>query len=86
MTGFGQAGPQAANPFMQLAALPADATGGRGFQTPLAAREAAKNTGVKSYAVLRAGQEYAWVSPAVVFTRRALPALLVGIALVDIQQ
>ncbi len=74
------------NPFQKLPPLPADAAGGRGYQSPLHAREAAVNAGKQSFAIIRAGQEYAWVAPLKAFTCRAMPALMAGIVLVDLQQ
>lgn len=71
------------NPFLKRDPLPPGTCGERHFASAVAAKESAINRGVASYAVLRAGQEYAWISPIEAFTARAAPALLAGIVLVD---
>jgi hypothetical protein len=73
------------NPFQKLAALPSGTRGGRGYQTIVAAREAAVNQGAKTFAIIEARGEYAWITPIMAFTVRALPALAAGIRLVEVR-
>lgn len=72
------------NPFDRRAPLPSGACGQRGFQSATDAKENALNRSTSSFAVVQAGDEYAWISPAKAFAARALPAMAAGIALVEI--
>lgn len=71
------------NPFQQA---PPNSAGQRGYTSAAAAKAAAQVQSPADFAVLQAGQEFAWVSPLDLVLARMPQAMMRGIRLVEMVQ
>jgi hypothetical protein len=71
------------NPFSQA---PANSAGRRGYTSAAAAKAVALTQAPANFAVLQAGQEFAWVSPLELVLARLPHAMMRGITLVEMCQ